>query len=80
MNLTVDAVRQRIAPGSVVEILPLDDEGHSDVRELLNAYIRTLEENNQADAAQPLYVLLKRPGDNFVKIAPPLPHQIVNES
>jgi len=80
MNLTIDAVRQRLAPGSIVEIQPLDDEGHSDVRELLNAYIRTLEENNQSDAAESLYVLLKRPGDHFVKIAPPLPHQIVNES
>lgn len=80
MNLTIEAVRRRLAPGSVVEILPLDDEGHSDIRELLNLYIRTLEENNQAVAAEPLYVLLKRPGDHFVKIAPPLPHQIVNES
>lgn len=80
MNLTIDAVRQRIAPGSVVEIQPLDDEGHHDIRELLNAYIRTLEENNQSAAAENLYILLKRPGDHFVKIAPPLPHHIVNES
>lgn len=80
MNLTIDAIRQRIAPGSVVEIQPLDDEGHSDIRELLNAYIRTLEENNQSKAAENLYILLKRPGDHFVKIAPPLPHHIVNES
>lgn len=80
MNLTVDAVRQRVAPGSVVEIQPLDDEGHSDIRELLNAYIRTLEENNQSQAAESLYILLKRPSDHFVKIGPPLPHHIVNES
>jgi len=48
------------------------------VRELLNAYIRTLEENNQSQAAQPIYALLKHPGDHFIKIAPPLPHQMMN--
>lgn len=80
MNLTIDAIRKRLAPGSVVEIQPLDDEGHSDIRELLNAYIRTLEENNQSKAAEKLYILLKRPSDHFVKIAPPQAHQIVNES
>jgi glutamate synthase (NADPH/NADH) large chain len=80
MNLTVDAIRQRIASGSVVEVQPLDDEGHQDVRELLNTYIRTLEENHQSETAEPLYALLKEPGDHFVKIAPPVAHRIVNES
>ena len=80
MNLTLDAIRRRIAPGSVVEAQPLDDEGHQDVRELLNAYIRTLEENHQSQAAEPLYALLKRPEDHFVKIAPPVARNIVNES
>ena len=80
MNLTLDAIRRRIASGSVVEVQPLDDEGHQDVRELLNAYIRTLEENHQSQAAEPLYALLKRPGDYFVKIAPPVARKIVNES
>ena len=80
MNLTIDAIRRRIASGSVVEVQPLDDEGHQDVRELLNAYIRTLEENHQSQTAEPLYALLKRPGDHFVKIAPPVARKIVNES
>ena len=80
MNLTIDAVRRRIASGSVVQIQPLDDAGQQDIRELLNTYIRTLEENHQSQAAEPLYTLLKRPGDHFVKIAPPLAHKIVNES
>ena len=80
MNLTVDAIRQRIASGSVVEVQPLDDEGHQDVRELLNTYIRTLEENHQSETAEPLYALLRNPGDHFVKIAPPVAHKIVNES
>ena len=74
MNLTVDAVRQRLAHDSLVEIQPLDDEGHQDVRSLLNAYIRTLEENHQSQAAEPIYALLKRPGDHFIKIAPPSRH------
>ena len=80
MGLTLDAIRSRIAAGSVVEIHPLDDEGEDDVRELLNAYIRTLEEHHQSQAAEPLYGLLRRPGDHFVKIAPPMAHKIVNES
>ena len=79
MGLTLDAIRHRIAAGSAVEIQPLDDDGHSDVHELLNAYIRTLEENHQSQAAEPLYALLKRPGDHFVKIAPPVARKIVNE-
>lgn len=70
VNLTVDAVRRRIAAGSVVDIFQLDDRGIQDVHELLSLYIQTLEENNQPDAAQPLYVLLKRPQEHFVKIAP----------
>ena len=80
MGLTIDAIRNRIAAGSVVQIHPLDDDGEDDLRELLNAYIRTLEENHQSRAAEPLYALLRRPGDHFVKIAPPVAHKIVNES
>ena len=80
MGLTIDAIRHRLAEGSVVEIQPLDDEGEDDLRELLNAYIRTLEENNQSKAAEPLYSLLRRPNDHFIKIAPPMAHKIVNES
>jgi len=80
MGLTVDAIRHRLAAGSVVEIQPLDDDGSQDLRELLNIYIRTLEENHQSQAAEPLYALLKRPSDHFVKIAPPVARKIVNES
>jgi glutamate synthase (NADPH) large chain len=70
MNLTVDAIRRRIAANSPVEISQLDDNGAQDVRELLQHYIQTLEINNQAEAAQHLYTLLKRPQSHFVKIAP----------
>ena len=72
MSLTVDAIRRRIAEGATVDIFPLDDNGLEDVRELLNAYIQTLEINNQPEAAQHLYGLLNRPQDHFVKIAPPM--------
>jgi glutamate synthase (NADPH/NADH) large chain len=71
MNLTVEAIRRRIAEGATVDIFPLDERGVGDVHELLNAYIQTLELNNQAEAAQHLYTLLSRPQDQFVKIAPP---------
>ena len=80
MGLTVDAIRHRLAAGSVVEIQPLDEDGEEDLRELLNAYIRTLEENHQSKAAEPLYALLRKPADHFVKIAPPDARKIVNES
>jgi glutamate synthase (NADPH/NADH) large chain len=71
MNLTVEAIRRRIAEGATVDIFPLDEPGIADVHELLNNYIQTLELNNQAEAAQHLYVLLSRPEEHFVKIAPP---------
>jgi glutamate synthase (NADPH/NADH) large chain len=71
MNLTVEAIKRRIAEGATVDIFPLDERGIADVHELLNAYIQMLELNNQADAVQHLYALLSRPQDHFVKIAPP---------
>jgi len=71
MNLTVDAIRRRLAPGSIVDIMPLDEHGERDVRELMGTYIKTLELNNQEEATHHLYALLARPGNYFVKIAPP---------
>jgi glutamate synthase (NADPH/NADH) large chain len=72
MNLTVDAIRRRIAEGATVDIFPLDEKGVADVRELLNLYIQTLEVNNQPEAASHLYNVLTRPQDHFVKVAPPM--------
>jgi len=72
MNLTVEAIRRRIAEGATVDIFPLDERGLADVRELLNIYIQTLEVNNQPETAQHLYSLVARPQDHFVKIAPPM--------
>lgn len=69
MNLTVDAIRRRIAAGSPVDIFTLNDKDIEQVHELLSAYIETLENNNQAEAVQHLYGLLGRPQDYFVKLA-----------
>ncbi len=71
MNLDLPAIQRRIAAGSIVNIMPLDEKGIDDVRELLNVYIETLEMNNQPEAVEHLYALLKRPQDHFIKIAPP---------
>jgi hypothetical protein len=71
-NLTVEAIRRRIAEGATVDIFPLDERGLADVRELLNIYIQTLEVNNQPETAQHLYSLVARPQDHFIKIAPPM--------
>ncbi|MFW5691296.1 MAG: glutamate synthase-related protein, partial [Chloroflexota bacterium] len=72
MGLTLDALRARIARGAMVDIFPLDDTGVEDVSELLGRYIHTLEINNQAEATQHLYSLLRNPREHFVKIAPPI--------
>lgn len=71
MNLTVDAIRRRIAKGATVDIFPLDEQGIDDVRDLLGFYIHTLETNNQANEAAHLHALLARPEDHFVLVAPP---------
>jgi glutamate synthase (NADPH) large chain len=71
MNLTVDAIKRRIAPGSLVDIMPLDEKGQADVRELLGKYISVLQANDQADKARQLDMLWQHPDHHFVKIAPP---------
>ncbi len=71
MNLTLDAIRRRIAKGATVDIFPLDEQGIDDVRDLLGFYIQTLEENNQANEAAHLMALLNHPQEHFALIAPP---------
>lgn len=71
MNLTVEAVRRRIASGSPVELFSLNENDIENVRELLSTYITSLENNNQPEAVQHLYNLLHRPQDHFIKLAPP---------
>ncbi|MDX2160752.1 MAG: glutamate synthase-related protein [bacterium] len=71
MNLTVEAIRRRIAKGAVVDLFPLDETGLTDIRELLSAYFDTLVQHNQAAEVSRLFGLLERPQDHFVKIAAP---------
>lgn len=72
MNLTLEAIRARLAPGSQVDIFPLDEGSAQEVRDLLNTYIQVLELNHQAEAVEHLYKMLQRPQNYFVKIAPPM--------
>lgn len=72
MNLTVEAIRRRIAQGAVVDIFQLNEQGIADVTDLLGIYIRTLQANYQPEAVTHLVPLLMRPQDYFVKIAPVL--------
>jgi glutamate synthase (NADPH/NADH) large chain len=71
MNLTVEAIQRRIAKGATVEIQPIDENGIADIRDLLGFYIQKLEQNNQADETAHLRVMLSKPQDFFVMIAPP---------
>ncbi len=71
MNLTVEAIRRRIASGSIVELFSLNENDVENVRELLSIYITTLENNNQPEAVQHLYNLLHRPQDHFIKLSSP---------
>lgn len=71
MNLTIDAIRRRIAAGSPVDIFPLDDNDSQHVHRLLSYYIQTLELNNQPEAVEHLYGLLQNSRDHFVRLSPP---------
>ncbi len=71
MNLTVDAIRRRIAQGASVNIFQLDEHGVEDIRSLLGLYISVLEQNNQGEEVAHLHRLLMRPHQNFVQICIP---------
>jgi glutamate synthase (NADPH/NADH) large chain len=71
MNLTLDAIRRRIAKGATVDIFPLDEGSRAEVHELLSLYIQTLEQNNQAEAVAHLRPMLHALDAHFVRIAPP---------
>lgn len=73
-GLTAEAIKRRLAAGTMVEVQPMDEYGAEDVRELLGHYIQVLENNNQAEATENLYPLLANPLVHFVKIAPRLKH------
>lgn len=70
MRLNVDAIKRRIAKGSVLEVQQMDADDCDDLRELLNRYIHVLEVNNQSEATDHLYAMLADPARHFVKVAP----------
>ncbi|MBK8138808.1 MAG: alpha-hydroxy-acid oxidizing protein [Chloroflexi bacterium] len=70
MNLTIDAIKRRIAIGATIEVQPMDDNGCDELRELLGRYIQVLDNNNQSEATEHLYELLAHPEQHFVKLAP----------
>jgi glutamate synthase (NADPH/NADH) large chain len=71
MNLTVEAIKRRIAKGATVNLFPLDEQGIDDIHDLLGHYIYTLATNNQGEAAARLQPLYDNPQDHFVLVAPP---------
>lgn len=70
MNLTVEAIKRRIAQGSALEVLPMDDHSCDEVRELLGRYIQVLENNNQNEATEHLYELHAHPEQHFMRLSP----------
>jgi glutamate synthase (NADPH/NADH) large chain len=71
MGLDEGAIKRRLAKGAMVDVMPISEGDVDQIRDLLGYYIRTLEQNNQADAVRHLYALLDRPEVHFVKIAMP---------
>jgi glutamate synthase (NADPH/NADH) large chain len=70
MGLDKAAIARRIAKGAKVNILPLDDRGRSDLRELLGIYIAELKGSGQTETAERVSALLADPERHFVRIAP----------
>ena len=68
MNLTVEAIEHRLAPGAFAQIQSLNEDDSDNVHELLSYYIQTLELNNQPEAVKHLYALLQNPSGHFVKL------------
>jgi glutamate synthase (NADPH/NADH) large chain len=70
LGFTEAALRRRIAKGAKVAVLPLDEQGESDVVGLLWAYHRELRKSGQREAARALLPLIRRPAAHFVMIRP----------
>ncbi|SFV01885.1 glutamate synthase-related protein [Alicyclobacillus macrosporangiidus] len=70
MGLTEEALRRRIAKGAKVALTVLDEQGVSDVTELLLAYHRELRRSGQAEAAKRLLPLIAHPAEHFRMIRP----------
>jgi glutamate synthase (NADPH/NADH) large chain len=69
-GFTKASVVRRLATGADVGVMPLDEAGLDDVRELLERYIHELRSSFQDDEADAVQELLRDASERFVVIAP----------
>lgn len=69
-GFTKASVVRRLATGADVGVMPLDEAGLDDVRELLERYINELRSSFQDDEADAVQELLRDASERFVVIAP----------
>lgn len=67
-GLDATAISRRVAKGAEVAILPLDETGRNDLKELLNIYIQELVKSKQRETAHKIISLLCDLDTNFVRI------------
>lgn len=70
LGLTKDAIKRRIAKGAKVSVANLNDNGKSDINDLLGKYIHLLESDGQTEEAKLLQELLAAPENHFVQVLP----------
>lgn len=71
VDLTVDALRRRLARGASVRIMPVaGPEDEKNIKELLTSYASALRESNQRDEANEVMDLTRNWSKNFVKVVP----------
>ncbi len=70
MGLDEAAFRRRLAKGARVEVLPLDEAGVADVRELLGRYVEVLREAERHDRADQIAMLAVEPRRHFRMLVP----------
>ncbi len=79
MGLDGAALQRRLAKGAKVVIQTLDEEGSSDVRELLSAYRDALELVERSAKSQQLNRFMEEPGGHFCMVLP-VSRQAIQES
>jgi len=70
MGLDEAAYKRRLAKGAKVELLPLDEQGRSDVQELLGRYEALLREAERQRRADQIALLAARPEHHFLMLVP----------
>lgn len=69
-GFTKASLKRRLAKGADVSIHPIDDKGLSDIKELLEGYIKRLEMSLQTEEAMAVRQLLNEAKERFVRILP----------